>query len=285
MSLRQASASIVAGVLVSLSCAADNRERVVTAAQQNAPEVYLKVDFDTRQHPFSAATEVTASSRGGVASGPDRPQPARSTGGRGELFGSERRSPDKGGGDLKVGFVVRANGMQHVTVNLFDSLRKDNTTPASPARVGIDWRPVLFGAEDFHYNSEGPDRKIAADTDFTSLLLHGRESGRSAEFWVDKLVVYRGNDKQPPDPPTDLRIASEAGHVMLTWAEPADNTFAVIYSIYRKSCGELVQNRRVDASHFSRSPSAARYLRISRHRCRLREQRIRAGGSGGDHRR
>ena len=213
-------------------------ERVVTAAQQGAAEVYLKVDFDTRQHPFSAATEVTAlepveASHQGLTGHSLHVRRV----GEGNYLGASAALRIKGAGDLKVGFVVRANGMQHVTVNLFDSLRKDNTTPASPARVGIDWRPVLFGAEDFHYNSEGPDRKIAADTDFTSLLLHGRESGRSAEFWVDKLVVYRGNDKQPPDPPTDLRIASEAGHVMLTWAEPADNTFAVIYSIYRKSRG------------------------------------------------
>jgi hypothetical protein len=67
-------------------------------------------------------------------------------------------------------------------------------------------------------------------------LFHGVEAGNPPEFWIDKLVVYRGRDDRPPDAPTAVRSQPAAdGSVVLTWQEPADDTFAVVYSVHRKS--------------------------------------------------
>jgi lysophospholipase L1-like esterase len=127
--------------------------------------------------------------------------------------------------------------MRTVAVNVFDERRQDNTTPASPARVfDDDWHAVVFAAEDFHYNSDPPDRKIEGETAFKSLLFHGQEDGPAAELWIDKLVVYRGADTRPPGAPAGVRADLEAdGSVALSWQEPADETFPVVFSIHRKS--------------------------------------------------
>ena len=143
-----------------------------------------------------------------------------------------------GAKDLRIAFTVRATAMQSVSVNVFDQRRQDNTTPASPARVfDGDWHPVVFAVEDFHYNSDPPDRKIELTTDYAGLLFHGHEDGPTAEMRIDKLVIYRGRDTTPPGAPTALRAnpAATDGSVELAWQEPSDNTFAVVYSIHRKS--------------------------------------------------
>jgi hypothetical protein len=130
--------------------------------------------------------------------------------------------------------------MEYVTVNLRDQLQGDNTTPAAPARgISKEWRTVVFAVEDFHYNSNPPASKIRAETDFRGLLFHGREAaGASGTFWVDKVVIYRGSDVRPPVPPTGMKAeAGPGGTVTLTWEEPPDDTFAVVYSIYRRKDG------------------------------------------------
>jgi hypothetical protein len=65
-------------------------------------------------------------------------------------------------------------------------------------------------------------------------MFHGQEQP-GAEFWVDKLVIYRGRDDRPPQAPSMPVASPQAdGSVLLTWQEPADDTFAVVYSIHRK---------------------------------------------------
>lgn len=204
---------------------------------QGGPEVYLKLDFDTGQNPF----EATAAGQAALVSNPDQALSGRSLhvrrGKEGPYIGASVPLQVKGARDLRIAFSVRANAMRTVAVNMFDQRRQDNTTPASPARIfDGDWHPVVFAVEDFHYNSGPRDRKIEAATDFATLLFHGREDGPAAEFWIDKLVIYRGHDGSPPEAPTEVRVAAASdGSVELGWREPPDNTFAVVYSIHRKS--------------------------------------------------
>jgi lysophospholipase L1-like esterase len=141
-----------------------------------------------------------------------------------------------GSANLRIAFLVRARSMHRVAVNVFDERRQDNTTTASPARIADEsWRPVVFALEDFHYNSGTPDRKIDADTRFSSVFFHGIEAGASPAIWIDKLAIYRGPDRTPPAPPAEVRATTAAdGSVTVQWQEPADDTFAVVYSVYRK---------------------------------------------------
>jgi len=235
------------------------------AAQGGGIEVLLKVDFSAGEHPFSQE------GRGAIArSG----SPDQAAGHRG--LHVRRAAPEgyfgartsqlaiRGSQDLRIAFCVRARGMHSVTVNLFDGLRRDNTTPASAARVQEDrWRTVVFAVEDFHYNSEPPHRKVRPETEFKGLLFHGRERrDTSGEFWIDKLVVYRGQDTQAPQAPGDLKAAAGAGgKVELDWKEPQDNAFPAVYSVFRKrqagpwqKIGEAIPPHYTDAP-----PEAGRY--------------------------
>jgi hypothetical protein len=207
------------------------------AEAQGGPEIYLRQDFDSGQNPFGP----TESSQVALVSEPDHALSGRSLqirrGKEGRYIGASVPLRIKGAKDLRIAFVTRAKAMQTVAVNVFDQRRQDNTTPASPARVFDDnWHPVVFAVEDFHYNSDPPDRKIELETDFGNLLFHGREDSNAAELLVDKLVIYRGHDAVPPGPPTAVQAAAgNDGSVTLSWQEPSDNTFAVVYSVYRKS--------------------------------------------------
>jgi lysophospholipase L1-like esterase len=229
-------------------------------------QVYLKMDFDESDTSFQPAGNGAVSTESQpalVASGRSlhvsRAQP-------GSYFGAlTKQVRADGTRGLKIAFVVKARGLQTVSVNLFDELHSDNTTPTSPARVTDDggWRTVVFAVEDFHFNADPPERKAPSDTRHTSLMFYGQEqSGGAGQFWIDKLIVYRGDDVQPPEAPRDLEadVAADGG-IGLTWREPADNAFPAVYAVYRKSEGgawekiaDAIQPRFVD-----RPPAAGTY--------------------------
>ena len=198
--------------------------------------MFAKLDFESGSNPFKA------SGQGRVELGDD---PAAAISGRylhiaraaeGGYFGGLMPVEISGSANLRIAFLIRARSMHRVAVNVFDERRQDNTTPASPARITDDtWRPVVFAVEDFHYNSGQPDQKIDADTRFASVFFHGFEAGASPAISIDKLAIYRGPDRTPPAAPSDVQATPEPdGSVTLRWHEPADETFAVVYSIYRK---------------------------------------------------
>jgi hypothetical protein len=221
-----------------LSCGGEARQdQAATPAGQAGPQVYLKLDFDAGANPFTPTDSAQAT----LVSDPNQALSGRSLHiartRDGRYIGAIAPLPVKGSAGLRIAFVVRARSMRTVAVNVFDERRQDNTTPASPARVLDDeWRAVVFAAEDFHYNTDPPDRKIEAETAFKSLLFHGHEDGPTAQLWVDKLVVYRGADERPPGAPTGVRADLVAdGSVALSWQEPADDTFPVVFSVHRKS--------------------------------------------------
>jgi hypothetical protein len=234
-------AAVLACVTLAAGCTPDARFPgvPVSAAAQKGAQVYLKHDFDSGENPLGP-TEV---SRAALVSDATQALSGRSLHvartREGRYVGASVPLAVQGAKDLRIAFAVRARAMQTIAVNVFDKRRQDNTTPASPARIADEeWRTVVFAVDDFHYNSNRPDEKIEPATDFASLLFHGREDGPAAEFWVDKLVVYRGRDDRPPAAPAAVKAAPGAdGSIDITWQEPADDTFPAVYSIHQRVAG------------------------------------------------
>ncbi|HUU21356.1 MAG TPA: GDSL-type esterase/lipase family protein, partial [Phycisphaerae bacterium] len=220
-------------------------------------EVYSKIDFDKGDNPFiNEGKGVVA-----LESAPELVVSGRSLhirrGSEGGYFGGRLKSVlVEGSTGVNIAFCLRTKGMETVALNFFDAIRQDNTTPASPAQVPAEqWRTVVFAVEDFHHNSDQPQKKIPARTKHTGLFFHGSEAaGQSGTMWIDKFIIYRGVDTQAPDAPGKLRAKkAEAGEVELAWDEPADNAFPAVYSIHRQAgdggwvkIGESIQPRHVD---------------------------------------
>jgi len=247
-----------------LSCTAamgqqDTEKSFAPIATGGGIEVYTKMDFDAGECPFAneANGAATLETRPGWAvSG--RSLHIKRTKAGGYFGGRTERIAVKGTRGLNIAFCIRAKGMETVSLNFYDALKRDNTTPTSPARVhdGV-WGTVVFAVEDFHCNSDPPQRKVPANTKHTNLFFHGQEAkGASGEYWIDKFIIYRGKDTQPPDAPARPRAKKlDDGRVELTWDEPKDNAFAAVYSVFYKpdggaweKIGESVQPRYVDQS-------------------------------------
>jgi len=248
---------VVAVMTLAVAASATAADKFEPIAKGGGIEVYAKIDFDAGDNPFAAqgrGTVALEKRSDYVISGRSlhvkRKEP------RGYFGGRTQNIAIRGSRGLNIAFCVRTKGMQTLSVNFFDAKKRDNTTPASPARVWDNtWRTVVFAVEDFHHNSDPPQRKVPADTEYTSLMFHGRElKGQSGEYWIDKIIIYRGVDTQPPDAPAGVKATAGAGGtVTLTWTEPKDNAFAAVYSIYRKAkdgkwvkVGESIQPRYVD---------------------------------------
>jgi len=228
-------------------------------------QVYTKVDFDSGANPFinEASGVVALETRpeyvvGGRSLHVKRAKPGGHFGGR------TNQIAVKGTTGLNIAFCIRAKGMRNVALNFYDALKRDNTTPSSPARVQDDvWRTVVYAVEDFHHNADPPQQKVPANTRHTNLFFHGTEQpGASSEYWIDNFIIYRGVDTQPPEAPGGLKAkAGKDGSVELTWKEPKDNAFPAAYSIYRKpdkgrwaKVGESIQPGFVDTL-----PAGGRY--------------------------
>jgi hypothetical protein len=208
--------------------------------RQAAPspvQVFFRTVFDSDAAGFKAEGNATVS----LVAAPDEALDGRSLmiarSSPGGYFGAQLGDLGIAGSQgLRIAFTARARGKRAITVNLFDAARSDNSTPASPARTGDDdWRTFVFHAEDFHYNSDPPDRKVGGAERFVSLLFHGHQQTDSPQFYVDNLVIYRGPDRTPPAPPGALQADVSGGSVHLRWTQPADDTMAVVYSVHRQS--------------------------------------------------
>jgi hypothetical protein len=233
---------MIAWMMLAMACPVLAGEKTFEPiAKGGGIEVYSKMDFDAGDNPFNGqgrgAAELEEQAEF-VVSGRSLLIKRAKAGG---YFGAMTQNVAvRGSRGLNIAFCLRAKGMQAVSVNFFDARKRDNTTPTSPARVPDEaWRTVVFAVEDFHHNSQPPQRKLPAETEHVSLMFHGREQkGQSGQFWIDKLIIYRGVDTQPPEPPADLKAAAGPnGQVRLSWTEPKDNAFPAVYSIYRKAQG------------------------------------------------
>jgi len=183
-------------------------------------EVYAKLDFD-RDRPFKQTGSAKLELEGrpelaldGRSLHVSRLAPEGS-------FGMTLAAPVAGSKDLKIAFCIRGKGLDSISVNYWDNVKRDNTTPRTNPRLTEDlWLPVILHAEDFRYNGGSAAEPVAAQTDYTSLTFYPGESRKGeGEYWIENFVIYRG---------------------------PA------VYSIYRRvsgqwrKVGETVQTRFVD---------------------------------------
>jgi lysophospholipase L1-like esterase len=240
--MKPITASIVLGLmLAAIATAAEGQgDRFTPVFEGGGIQVYLKMEFDEGENPFTAqgGAEAALSSRHAITG---RSLHVRRKIPGGYFGGHTSQVAVRNTPQLNIAFCVRAEGMRNVAVNFYDAKRQDNTTPTSPARVqdGI-WRTVVYAVEDFHHNSDLPQQKVVAETEHTGLLFHGPEqAGTTGQFWIDKLIIYRGKDTQPPEAPHDVEASpGGGGKVTLKWREPKDNAFPAVYGIYRKTPGK-----------------------------------------------
>lgn len=227
-------------LFLSSSCSHDDASKTLSvgasAEAQGGPTVYLRADLDSGANPFTGTDVSEIALVSDAAQALSGRSLAVRRGKPGRYIGASVPLDVKGSKDLRFAFVVRASAMKTISVNVFDSLHKDNTTPTSPARiVDDDWHPVVFTADNFHYNSDPPDSNIDISAAFASIMFYGAEENPNATFAIDKLAVYRGHDEVPPEAPGALKVVEANGGVELSWKESADATsFAAVYSVYRR---------------------------------------------------
>jgi hypothetical protein len=136
----------------------------------------------------------------------------------------------KGSKNLKIALLARGVGeVRTAGFNLYDMRARNNTTTWCYRWVSEDWRPVVYYVEDFHYN--GTYDLVAASTMFRSLFFHGnRSDDADAKLEVRNLVVYRGDDRTPPEAPTGLKVDGNT----LAWTPAKDNVGIARYAVTRE---------------------------------------------------
>jgi len=200
--------------------------------------VYAKADFDAGENPFAAGGALTAAlidSAKGALSGKSL---HLTTGKDATSFGGlSVPVAATGPKDLKIAFCIRAKGLGRLAVNFADRAHRDNTTPVSPPIPRQDvWQTVILHVQDFRYNAGQFSDKPKPNAKFSGLSFHGPVAGGAGvDLKIDKFIMYRGDDVAPPTAPTGVKAQLKPkGVVILTWTEPRDNAFPVVYSIYRR---------------------------------------------------
>lgn len=136
---------------------------------------------------------------------------------------------------LKLAFVARATGgVNRVPLNMFDARAQDNTTPRSYAWVDESWRPVLYRVDRFRYNGGNADSRVSPDNAFENVRFHGSPTpGGQGVVFVRNLVLYRGEDVEPPAAPAAPTATLDQAGVRLAWQEPKDNVGVALYVVSR----------------------------------------------------
>ncbi len=136
---------------------------------------------------------------------------------------------------LKLAFMARAvGGITRVPVNMFDARAQDNTTARSYAWVDESWRPILYRVDRFHYNGGSLDSRISPDNAFENVRFHGLPTpGQQGVLFVRNLVLYRGEDMEPPAAPAAPTAVVEGTGIRLAWSEPRDNVGVALYAVSR----------------------------------------------------
>jgi hypothetical protein len=146
----------------------------------------------------------------------------------------------QGSAGLKLAFTARATGgIQTVDLNMFDTVAQDNTTAQSYAWVDESWRPIVYRCDRFHYNSGDVFSIVRPDTSYQNIRFHGAATPSNAGvLYIRNLVVYRGDDVEPPAAPTGLSASAQGSTVRLSWRVPQDNVGVAMYSIARAAGNE-----------------------------------------------
>jgi len=192
--------------------------------------VYTKCLFDKALEPFDpsgkAKLSLTHDSAGGRAllcvcegkwSGPQLPL---------SISGSSK---------LKLAFLAKGTNFPKASLNAYDALARDNTTPYAhrylPDRT---WTPVLYWIDQFRYNSSTRGY-VARAAHYDAIRFYGPTpaEGQTVSLALDNVVVYRGEDRTPPAKVTGLKASATEKGVELSWDVAGDNVAPMVYVVSR----------------------------------------------------
>ena len=135
---------------------------------------------------------------------------------------------------LKLAFLARATGgISSIPLNMFDTKAQDNTTATAYMNVDEEWRPIVYRVDQFTYNSSRK-HTVKPNASFSGILFHGKPTPENAGvLHVLNFVVYRGEDRTPPQAPTNLSTKQTTQGIQLSWFPAVDNIGAALYVISR----------------------------------------------------
>ncbi|MBN1808804.1 MAG: fibronectin type III domain-containing protein [Planctomycetes bacterium] len=142
--------------------------------------------------------------------------------------------------------IAPVDGADDNCYNTSVPVRKDGKTPApwmqDPVQRLDDrqWGTITWDLFRNKFNAT----HVAINTEMHSLngiRFHPGGAGDNTRTFLalDNVVLYRGDDVQPPAAIEDLKVSAAEGVVTLTWSRPEDNLFAVLYRVYRSAAGDV----------------------------------------------
>ncbi|MCJ8331102.1 MAG: hypothetical protein HRT89_07945 [Lentisphaeria bacterium] len=162
---------------------------------------------------------------------------------KGKWSGTQLPLAIDGSKDLKLAFHAYSKGMSAASVNIFDSIKKDNTSSYGPRNITENkWTPILYHIERFHYNSVTKGY-IANNTSFKGLRFFSESKQDPGRFlYLDNVVIYRGTDRAAPTQVTELKARATQKGIALTWDPAKDNVAIQLYVVSRaEGKGEFVK--------------------------------------------
>jgi len=211
---------------------------------QGGERVYYKMDFNKTTGDFApdngAKLSLVDDAAGGKALQVDCPRgwsaaqlPIRIAGSKG----------------LKMALLINGRKLPFVGVNVADALARDNTTAYGYRYLADNqWTPIVHFLDRFRYNSRSSGY-VSPRTDYQSVRFYAPSKIEpTARFTIDNLVIYRGDDRDPPKKVVGLAASSTRGGVRLSWDEASDNVAPQVYVIARADGGgrfeKIAESRR-----------------------------------------
>lgn len=136
--------------------------------------------------------------------------------------------------DLKMAFMAKNHYFPEARLNVYDKKFKDNTTSYGYRLLDQDqWSPVLYFLDRFHYNADWkvltkPNAQLSEVRFFSTIYWED-----DVNIILDNFVLYRGEDRLPPDKVSGVVAFSTDEGIQLKWNPAKDNVFPMLYVISR----------------------------------------------------
>ena len=191
--------------------------------------IYYKTDFDQDKGGFHASKRADLKLVEDAISGK-----ALETVCKQKWAGPALKIKIRGSEGLKIAFMAKGEYFRRATLNFYDEKARDNTTPYGYRFLPDgQWTPVLYYVDLFHYNSK-PRGHIKPDTQFTQLRFWGPDpQGARVALTLDNFVIYRGEDRSPPQQVKGLKVKASEQGIYLSWQPAKDNVAPMVYVISR----------------------------------------------------
>lgn len=144
------------------------------------------------------------------------------------------------GNGLKIAFF--AKGKSDVGIRLHDSTTNKDLAPTGVKWTGGnsdygpgrgDFMPVLYDVATMGRPSHTDDHKLPNPIPAFTSASYSSLTFQGSQAQVRDLVIYRGDDTEPPEAPADLAALAGADGVLLSWKPASDNAGTAWYVIAR----------------------------------------------------